>query len=63
MQSKRLLPCPFCGGNPSIIADPNHSTAVDIMCPNGGCPVEPSVWDVNEVNAIRRWNTRANADG
>lgn len=59
MQTDALKPCPFCGGEPSLLSDVTHSTAWEIECPGIACPVRPSVWEEDKVSAIAAWNNRA----
>lgn len=68
MSEKKLKPCPFCGGKAEIIhSEPStarfnegaiHSA---VACFNINCRVMPypKLWEVNEVEAVKAWNTRA----
>lgn len=66
MSTIRLLPCPFCGGEPTI--RPWHGgrpTKKTIFCSNGhyydedgGCSVGPSVCGETEEEAAAAWNRR-----
>ena len=60
-----LLPCPFCGGEPSMYWDGLHSvneTITCVTCEEAG-PIRLSLWgDPHEI--VAAWNKRAatNAD-
>jgi len=54
--SEQLLPCPFCGGAPTIGFSPRPPA--DISCQNHDCPVIVET-DVGAFgNAVKVWNTR-----
>jgi hypothetical protein len=36
-----LLPCPFCGGEPAVEADPWLGECVRVACANDACRVAP----------------------
>ena len=53
----KLLPCPFCGGKPTMIQ------FRDIVCNNKNCTVHPLCVQLVEEgkdlnNSIEAWNTR-----
>lgn len=53
---KKIKPCPFCGGKPTIFNAPN---GYGITCKNRGCVVIVSTdnWSSEEA-AIAAWNRR-----
>ena len=54
---EQLLPCPFCGGAPTIGFNPRQPA--DISCENYECPVIVET-DVGAFgDAVTIWNTRA----
>lgn len=62
-----LKPCPFCGGEPSLISFYNDRTvfpAAKVSCNNGSCKARPKVefidstFEEAEDTAIEAWNTR-----
>ena len=57
-----LRPCPFCGGEAALEADPWLGESVRIACGNGGCRVGPRTEYLlpafaDELRAA--WNGRA----
>lgn len=70
MSTIRLLPCPFCGGEPTI--RPWHGgrpTKKLILCSNGdyydedgGCSAGPSVCGETEEEAAAAWNRRTDSE-
>jgi len=56
--SPALLPCPFCGSNPTVRRN-NQFGYTDVFCPNEMCSVtRMSRAGSNDDNAIEAWNTR-----
>lgn len=60
MSEIKLLPCPFCGGEASVLSDCSYSrtdgeTMYYVRCQY--CASESS-WEYSEEEAIKRWNTR-----
>lgn len=53
-----LLPCPFCGVEPCMYDDVNHSKACYISCQTEGC-IGEMTWHENDAEAIAAWNRRA----
>jgi hypothetical protein len=56
-----LLPCPFCGGEAGLEADPWRGESVRITCASAACPVAPKteyllVRFADELGAA--WNAR-----
>lgn len=60
-----LLPCPFCGsgkitiGNVSNPERPNGFWFVG--CDEDDCPIESFAQDFDKLNAVAKWNTRADS--
>ena len=54
MSDKKLLPCPFCGGNATISKYPGFYMARCLKC-----GVETNVFAMKE-QAVDAWNTRTN---
>jgi Lar family restriction alleviation protein len=52
----KLLPCPFCGKQPSIETE---KRAFAIMCLTPDCGEVMSRWFMTEDEAVAAWNTRA----
>ena len=62
MQSEKLLPCPFCGGEPQskTVAIPDGQT---LSCRNLKCMAGVAAFDPDAAaKCIAAWNTRAPAD-
>lgn len=58
--SERLLPCPFCGGEPSILS--GYCGVSDwwmVECPLCDRGTE---WVLSEVGAVSDWNTELGAE-
>lgn len=55
----KLLPCPFCGHDPTI----EHEGQANYMvrCSNVDCPLTVKTTAVTKPAAISAWNTRASA--
>ena len=59
--SKKLKPCPFCGGEPGITCFLNNALIVRevyIYCPQCGTSIQYDFCSQDE--AIEHWNRRAN---
>ena len=54
-----LKPCPFCGGEASMIIEFPDGTAISVGCYSGNCAMEPYTWNPSEAEAIAAWNRRA----
>jgi Restriction alleviation protein Lar len=54
-ESEKLMPCPFCGGEPLYGANFGIAT---ICCENTDCAVMPSVDSHSRETATEAWNTR-----
>lgn len=50
-----LLPCPFCGAQPSY---KNDARMKIISCENNDCPVQPAASGLAASILATRWNTR-----
>lgn len=63
MSDTPLLPCPFCGGKPTLInAAPKQSPPFYVLCKGriSGTPCNAQVWPSDTAEkAIANWNTRA----
>lgn len=53
-----LMPCPFCGVEPCMYDDANHSKACYISCQTDGC-IGEMTWHETDTEAIAAWNRRA----
>ena len=65
-QETNILPCPFCGGIPSIEKDEWYGDTLAkgyyVECRNNECQCEPRTWsekELTEDEAIAQWNKRA----
>lgn len=59
MGMAELLPCPFCGVEPSVIYDDARKWFY-VACVNDDCPIiVQGMWHTNMDEAIEEWNTRA----
>lgn len=57
-----LKPCPFCGGEPTVLTDELYDGSFSIECCQVGCrvDVQGETYDSGEEDkAIKHWNTRA----
>lgn len=59
--NEELKPCPFCGGQASIHEKTEYIyTVYRVACGNTMCGCKPSTpFSQKKVNAISKWNTRA----
>lgn len=58
MQTRELLPCPFCGGEAK--REPGSLGVFTIACEDDKCPANPVVSGVGD-KATARWNRRASS--
>ena len=54
-----LLPCPFCGGKATVTPNVPYEGLISVSCENGKCTVKPYIAVYNLIEALERWNTRA----
>lgn len=61
-----LLPCPFCGEEPSqgpwknaVSIHTPDAWAIECSSEPHKCPIQPSIADFEKRHAIAAWNTRA----
>ena len=62
---KRLLPCPFCGGEAKLMASAFLSHDAFVMCKSCGAKTlihSSASRDDAKMNAIKAWNTRKPVD-
>jgi Lar family restriction alleviation protein len=54
-----VLPCPFCGWQPTV--EPRAELGILVSCEMGDavCPANPSTVGSTRARAIAAWNTRA----
>ncbi len=57
MKNKELLPCPFCGGEASMVRGTFTKTIGSVICTK--CGISTQVY-VTDEDAIKAWNTRTN---
>lgn len=50
-ETPKLLPCPFCGGQPGIVSG-------TVLCPGMDC-FGPCTTADNTVDSVEQWNKRA----
>lgn len=53
--SAKVEPCPFCGGEPIVLA---WYPGTRVGCRNGGCKVRPYVIEPTKRKALQAWNGR-----
>lgn len=64
MTNTPLKPCPFCGGNPTLVSENafEDGTVWQIYCSNDDCPVQPATTgSFFQDETLSDWNTRAAA--
>ena len=56
-----ILPCPFCGGEPTVYGGGNDGDTYDIGCTNAHCSINPHMKvDFNtKSDAVEVWNERS----
>ncbi len=58
MKNKKLLPCPFCGGEGYMLHGAFNKDLSSVICK--GCAVETRIYRTPD-EAIAAWNRRTNA--
>lgn len=62
MKTPNLLPCPFCGSEPTVESwHGGAATKVMISCDNMACEPGPQVTGETPKEAAKRWNRRSDA--
>jgi hypothetical protein len=56
-----LKPCPFCGGEPSVLQLGNGPGGMSVDCLNRECLVQPNTFSTHatDADALSAWNRRA----
>ena len=55
---KRILPCPFCGGEAKLMRFPKCERKYVVICENEQCMASVGNYSYSKEKAIKAWNTR-----
>jgi len=63
--SEQLKPCPFCGGEASLVRnDPEvKGDLFDVVCRSTGCFLQYGAeWCLPKAEVVKRWNARQESE-